>query len=86
MSFLAWIIVGLVAGWLAKALFPGPDPGGFLATLLIGVVGAIVGGWIFTAFGQPGATGVNIWSIIVATIGAIVFLAIWRALVVRRPV
>jgi uncharacterized membrane protein YeaQ/YmgE (transglycosylase-associated protein family) len=86
MSFLAWIIVGLLAGWLAKMISPGPERAGLLATLLIGVVGAIVGGLIANALGYAGATGVNIYSIIVATLGAVLFLWIWKALIVRRPV
>jgi uncharacterized membrane protein YeaQ/YmgE (transglycosylase-associated protein family) len=80
MSFLAWIIVGLIAGWLAKRLMPGPEPGGFLATLLIGVIGAVVGGWLF----GRGTTGVNLYSVVVATIGAVVFLAVWKLLIGRR--
>lgn len=80
MHFVAWIIVGLIAGWLAKRIMPGPEPGGLWATLLIGVAGAVVGGWLFRAFGGSGATGVNIYSIIVATVGAVVFLWLWKLL------
>ncbi len=80
MGFISWIVVGLIAGWLAKRLMPGPEPGGLLMTLLIGVIGAIVGGVIFNFLGRPGTSGINIYSIVVATIGAIVFLWIWKAL------
>ncbi|MBW3622828.1 MAG: GlsB/YeaQ/YmgE family stress response membrane protein [Armatimonadetes bacterium] len=81
MSFLAWIVVGLIAGWLAKVIMPGREPGGFLMTMLIGIVGAVFGGWIWRATGMGvGATGVNIGSIFIATIGALVFLAIWKAI------
>ncbi|MBI2202176.1 MAG: GlsB/YeaQ/YmgE family stress response membrane protein [Armatimonadetes bacterium] len=73
MGWLAWIIVGLIAGWLAKMISPGPERGGLLVTLVIGVVGAIVGGWIFNLLGYSGASGVNLYSLIVATLGAIVF-------------
>jgi uncharacterized membrane protein YeaQ/YmgE (transglycosylase-associated protein family) len=86
MSILAWIIVGLIAGWLAKVISPGAERGGFLATLFIGVIGAIVGGWLFSVFGWGGASGVNLYSILVATLGAVVFLWIWKALTVRRAV
>ncbi len=50
MGILTWIIVGLVAGAIAKALHPGKDPGGFIVTILIGIAGAVVGGWIFFTF------------------------------------
>lgn len=85
MNALAWIVVGLIAGWLAKVISPGPERGGLLATLVIGIVGAIVGGWVFSAFGRAGATGINLYSIIVATLGAVIFLTIWKALAARRP-
>lgn len=84
MSLLAWIIVGLIAGWLAKLVVPGREPGGFLATLLIGVAGAIIGGWIWNLFGAPGATGVNLGSIVVAFVGSVVLLLIYHALVGTR--
>jgi uncharacterized membrane protein YeaQ/YmgE (transglycosylase-associated protein family) len=86
MSVLAWIVVGLIAGWLAKMISPGPERGGLLATLLIGVIGAIVGGWLFNAFGRAGASGVDLYSIIVATLGAVVFLFIWKTVTGSRPV
>ena len=77
-SILAWIVVGLIAGWLAKMISPGPERGGLLATLVIGVVGAIVGGWIAGALGYAGAGGVNLYSVLIATLGAVVFLWIWK--------
>jgi uncharacterized membrane protein YeaQ/YmgE (transglycosylase-associated protein family) len=86
MGFLAWIIVGLIAGWLAKMISPGPERSGPLATLVIGVVGAIVGGLLFNAFGRAGATGVDLYSIIVATLGAVVFLFVWKGVTARKPV
>jgi len=84
MSILAWIVVGIIAGWLAKMVIPGEGPGGVLGDLVIGVVGAIVGGWIFTYFGHSGATGMNVNSIIVAFIGAVIVLWLARQLVGRR--
>jgi uncharacterized membrane protein YeaQ/YmgE (transglycosylase-associated protein family) len=86
MSIIAWIILGLIAGWLAKLAVPGPEPGGFIATTAIGVVGAIVGGWLFTLFGGGGVNGVNIPSIFVAFVGAVVFLFLWKAITGRRAV
>ncbi|MGH2349064.1 MAG: GlsB/YeaQ/YmgE family stress response membrane protein [bacterium] len=74
MSWIAWIVVGLIAGYLAKMLMPGRQGGGLLITLVVGVIGAVVGGWVFGAFGGAPATGINFYSIVVATVGAIVFL------------
>jgi Predicted membrane protein len=84
MSILTWIIVGVIAGFLAKAVVPGEGPGGVLGDLVVGVVGAILGGWIMNSFGNAGANGLNIWSIFVAFLGAVVLLFIMRALTGRR--
>jgi uncharacterized membrane protein YeaQ/YmgE (transglycosylase-associated protein family) len=78
MSILAWIIVGIIAGWLARMVIPSEGPAGLLGDLVIGVVGALVGGWIFTSFGHPAVTGVNIGSIVVAFIGAVGVLWLMR--------
>jgi uncharacterized membrane protein YeaQ/YmgE (transglycosylase-associated protein family) len=86
MSILAWIIVGIIAGWLAKRVIPGEGPGGVLGDLVIGVVGAIAGGWIFNYFGHPGATGLSIGSIVVAFIGAVVVVWLMRQLTGARHV
>lgn len=82
MSIFAWIVVGIIAGFLARAVLPGKEPGpsGIWGDLLAGIVGAVVGGWILRAVGGVGVTGVNIGSILVAFLGAIVFLLIWRAI------
>ena len=84
MSILAWIVVGIIAGWLARMVIPGAGPAGLLEDLVLGVVGAIVGGWVFNAFGYPGATGVNIGSIIVAFVGAVGVLWLMRLFTGRR--
>jgi uncharacterized membrane protein YeaQ/YmgE (transglycosylase-associated protein family) len=84
MDLLTWIVVGIVAGFLAKAVVPGEGPGGVLGDLVVGVVGAVMGGWIMHAFGQAGLAGLSIWSIVVAFVGAVVFLFILRALTGRR--
>ncbi len=77
-AIIFWIVIGLIAGVLAKLVMPGDDPGGFIITILIGIAGAFVGGLVFNLFGGAGVTGFNIWSILVATIGAIILLAIYR--------
>jgi uncharacterized membrane protein YeaQ/YmgE (transglycosylase-associated protein family) len=78
MGIIAWIVLGLIAGGLAKLIMPGRDPGGIIVTMLIGIAGAIVGGFIFSLFGGGGVSGINLGSIIVAVIGALVLLAIYR--------
>ena len=80
MGILSWIVIGLLAGVIAKFLMPGSDPGGWIITILLGIVGAIVGGFVMGLFGYGGVTGINIWSIIVATLGAVILLFVARAL------
>lgn len=82
MSIFAWIIVGLVAGFLARAVLRGEEPGprGIFGDLIAGIVGALIGGWVFRALGYAGVTGINLMSIIIAFLGAVVFLVIWRAI------
>ncbi len=79
-------MVGLIAGILAKWVMPGPDPGGVIVTILIGIVGAFIGGWILDLLGLSGSAGeLGLGSILTATLGAIVLLAIYR-LLTRRTV
>ena len=83
-GIIAWVVVGLIAGILAKWVMPGPDPGGIITTILIGVVGALVGGFVVNSLlGGPGVSGINLTSILVATLGAIILLAVYR-LITRR--
>lgn len=83
MSILAWIILGLVAGFIASKLV-NRTGSGLVMDLVLGVVGAFVGGFLFTRFGATGVTGLNIYSILVATLGAVVVLVIYHALSGRR--
>ena len=84
MSILAWLVVGLIAGFLAKYVVPGEGPGGILGDIIIGIIGAFIGGWIFHAFGEPGVNGLTLWSVLVAFVGAAVPLFIMRAIAGRR--
>jgi uncharacterized membrane protein YeaQ/YmgE (transglycosylase-associated protein family) len=84
MGIISWIVVGLIAGALAKLVLPGDDPGGIIVTAIIGMVGAVVGGFVFGILGGTGATGFNVWSILVATVGAIILLIIYRLIVSQR--
>ena len=81
MGFIWWLVVGLIAGALAKLIMPGKDPGGCIVTILLGIAGAFVGGFLAGLFGlgTGGPAG-----IIGATIGAIILLAIYRMFVGRR--
>ncbi|HZP83692.1 MAG TPA: GlsB/YeaQ/YmgE family stress response membrane protein [Chthonomonadaceae bacterium] len=81
MSWIAWIIVGLVAGFLAKLIMPGTrdEPSGFLGTLILGIVGAVLGGWIWNlVLNKPGATGIDIGSIFVAFVGSCILIGLLR--------
>jgi uncharacterized membrane protein YeaQ/YmgE (transglycosylase-associated protein family) len=78
-GILSWIVVGLIAGVLAKWIMPGRDPGGILVTILIGIIGAIVGGFLVgLVIGGDPISGINITTILVATLGAVVLLALYR--------
>ncbi len=83
MGIISWILVGLIAGLLAKWIMPGSGPGGLIVTVLIGMAGASLGGFIVGIVGGAGATGFNVWSILVATLGAIVLLFLY-GLITRR--
>jgi uncharacterized membrane protein YeaQ/YmgE (transglycosylase-associated protein family) len=81
MSWIAWIVVGLVAGLLAKWVMPGTkdEPSGFLGTTLLGIVGAVVGGWMCNLFlNQQGANGINLFSVLVAFIGSCIVIGVVR--------
>ena len=84
MSIFAWIVVGIVAGWLAKMVIPGEGPGGILGDMVIGIIGALIGGWVFKQFGHTGVTGINIGSIVVAFVGAVILLWIVRMVSGKR--
>jgi len=81
MDILAYIVVGLIAGFLAKMMMPGArdEPSGFLGTMLLGIVGAVVGGWTWNIFlNRPGANGINAGSIFVAFIGSCIVIGLLR--------
>jgi len=79
MHFLSWILFGLVAGAIAKAIHPGKDPGGWIATIIIGILGAVVGGAIgYYLLGWDNQTGWNFRSLLIAVLGSIFLLWIYR--------
>lgn len=83
MGIIVWIIIGLIAGALAKLIMPGDDPGGIIVTIILGIVGAFLGGFITQNLLGMGSGGF-IWTILVATLGAIILLAIYRAVIGGR--
>jgi uncharacterized membrane protein YeaQ/YmgE (transglycosylase-associated protein family) len=80
MSFLAWIVLGLIAGFIASKIV-NKSGEGVLLDIVLGVIGAVVGGWLFNTFGHMGVTGLNLYSILVSVVGAIIVLVIYHALV-----
>ena len=80
MSFLLWIILGLVAGWLASVVMKTDASQGAIMDIVLGVIGAVVGGFVMNFFGQAGVTGFNIYSLIVATVGAVILIWLGRML------
>lgn len=83
MGILALLVLGLLAGLVAKLILPGHDPGGLIATMIIGVVGAFVGGFLASALGFGGLSGFDLRTFVIAVIGSILLLVLWRA--VDRP-
>jgi uncharacterized membrane protein YeaQ/YmgE (transglycosylase-associated protein family) len=84
MGILAWIVLGLIAGAIAKAIMPGRDPGGFIVTALIGIVGAFIGGFIGNMITGAGLNGFSVWSILLAIVGSLLLLWIYRLTAGRR--
>jgi uncharacterized membrane protein YeaQ/YmgE (transglycosylase-associated protein family) len=86
MGIIGWILLGLLAGLIAKAILPGDDPGGLIVTLLLGVAGALLGGFVAQAlgFGDPIDEFFDLSTWIAAIIGAIVLLLIYRMIFGRR--
>ena len=76
MGIFAWIIFGLIAGVIAKAIRPGKDPGGWIVTIIIGIVGAMLGGWIGNILGFGGVNGFNFKSMLIAILGSVLLLFI----------
>jgi uncharacterized membrane protein YeaQ/YmgE (transglycosylase-associated protein family) len=85
MSILGWIVLGLIAGFIASRIV-NKSGEGFIVDILLGIVGAVVGGFLFNTFGAVGVTGFNIYSMIVAVVGAVVVLWIYHAISGRRAI
>lgn len=83
MSFFMWLILGLIAGFIASHLVNRRGEG-MVLDILLGIVGAVVGGWLFHLVGHEGVSGINVHSMLVATLGAVVFLFLYHAMRPRR--
>jgi uncharacterized membrane protein YeaQ/YmgE (transglycosylase-associated protein family) len=79
MSWLAWIVLGLIAGFIGSKIVNKRGDGLFL-DIILGIVGAVVGGWLFGFFGFGGVSGVNLYSLLVAVVGSVVVLVVYHAL------
>ena len=84
MGILSWIILGLIAGALAKWIMPGKDGGGIIVTILLGIVGALVGSWIGSFIGLDTTGGLSIGSLITAVVGALLILCIFLKTTILR--
>ena len=83
MSIIAWLVVGLVAGWIGSMIVNRGGEG-LIMDIVLGVIGAFVGGFLFNMLGHSGVTGINLYSIFVAAVGAVIVLFIFHAVVRRR--
>jgi uncharacterized membrane protein YeaQ/YmgE (transglycosylase-associated protein family) len=83
MSFLAWIILGLISGFIASKIV-NKSGAGIVMDVVLGIVGAVLGGWLFNTIGHVGVTGVNLYSILVAVVGAVIVLFIYHAVTGNR--
>lgn len=83
MSYLAWIVLGLIAGFIGSKLV-NKSGEGLILDIVLGIIGAVVGGWLFGKFGQAGVTGLNLYSILVAVVGSVIVLVAYH--MVRRAV
>jgi uncharacterized membrane protein YeaQ/YmgE (transglycosylase-associated protein family) len=81
MSFLAWIVLGLLAGFIGSKIV-NEQGEGLILDILLGIAGALLGGWLFNTFGASGVTGLNLYSLLVAVLGSVVLLVLYQA--VRR--
>ena len=83
MSFIAWLLLGLIAGFIASKIVNKTGEGLWL-DIVLGVVGAELGGWLFSLFGMSRVTGLNLYSLLVAVVGAVILLFVYHQLIRRR--
>ena len=83
MFIIGWLVLGLIAGFIASRLYAGTGQG-FILDVILGIIGAVVGGWLFSLFGDQSVNGFNLHSMVVATVGAVAVLWLYHALTGRR--
>jgi uncharacterized membrane protein YeaQ/YmgE (transglycosylase-associated protein family) len=83
MSIIAWILLGLIAGFIGSKLVNKTGEG-VVVDIILGIVGALVGGWLFNTFGMAGVSGLNIYSLLVAVVGAVVVLVLYHLVTGKR--
>jgi uncharacterized membrane protein YeaQ/YmgE (transglycosylase-associated protein family) len=83
MSIVAWIVLGLISGFIASKIV-NKSGEGIVLDIVLGIVGAVIGGYLFQTFGMVGVTGLNLYSILVSVVGAVVLLVVYHALFGRR--
>ena len=83
MSIVAWIVLGLISGFIASKIVNKTGEGALL-DIVLGIVGAVVGGWLFNSIGHAGVTGFNVYSMLVSVVGAVVVLLLYHMVVGRR--
>jgi uncharacterized membrane protein YeaQ/YmgE (transglycosylase-associated protein family) len=79
MSILAWIVLGLIAGFIGSKIV-NKSGEGVILDIILGIVGAVLGGWLFSRFGAAGVTGLNLYSLLVAVVGSVLFLVVYHAI------
>lgn len=79
MTFIAWMVLGLIAGYIASQVV-NKTGDGVLLDMGLGIVGAVVGGWLFNTFGMAGVSGLNLYSLLVAVLGAVAVLVVYHAI------
>ena len=84
MAFIAWVELGLIAGYIASKVANKVGEG-LLPDMVLGIVGSVIGGYIFQTFGMPGVSGINLYSLLVAVVGAVLLLMLYHALIRRGP-
>jgi len=84
MSIIAWLVLGLIAGFIGSKIV-NKQGEGLILDIVLGVVGALVGGWLFSMMGAGDVTGLNLYSLLVAVIGSIVVLVVYHAIFRKRP-
>ncbi len=85
MAVIIWLVLGAIAGVVARSIVPGDDPGGALAAIIVGIVGALVGGWIGNVLAHQGFAVPSLWSIILSLVSSAVLLSVYRTALKHAP-